>query len=164
MNAAFEPLAAHALALVLTGLAIAAAVGALMARSLVAMVLCLAAVGALTASALLALSAGDAALAQALFAFALAPVILLAALLLSSRAAKARRHPPWLAIGAAIAAGAAVLWATSDMTPVGGAMPAPDGALAPWLAPLVFVAVAAAFGLLAYGERGALEHSRGLDE
>lgn len=157
-------LVAHVLALVLMGLAIAAAVGALMARSLVAMVLCVAAVGALSASALLALGAGDAALAQALFAFALAPVILLAALLLSARAAKARRSVPLLTIGAAVAAGVAVLWATADMGPAPAAVPAPDGALAPWLAPLVFVAVVSGFGLLAYGERGALEHPSGLDE
>jgi uncharacterized MnhB-related membrane protein len=142
---------------------IAAALGAASARSLYAMSMYLTAAGALAAAALLAHGAGDAALAQALVGIGLAPFLVLAALLLSSRAAKPRRGGrPWLSIVAACAVAGAVLWTLPDL----GA-PAParialvaDHPLAPWLAPLLLVLAAACVGLLGYGERGALERGQ----
>lgn len=160
-------LAAHGLALALTLLSMVAALSAFLTRSLVSMVMFLAVSAVAGGCAVLALGAGDAALAWVLTGFGLAPVVLLAVMLLSARVAKARRAPPVFAIAAALCAGAAMLWATAD---VGGTAPmtAPSGALAPWLAPwlapLVFVGVAMCVGLLGYGERGALQRRSGGDE
>ena len=84
------------LALAAAGSALIVGVAALMARSLFAMCMYLAAFGALAACATLALGGGDAALAVALLAGALAPGCVLAAIVLSARAAKARRGVPWL--------------------------------------------------------------------
>jgi uncharacterized MnhB-related membrane protein len=166
MSAALTSLGAQALALALTLGVIAAALGALTARSLYVMGVYLAAAGALAAVAMLALGAPDASLAQALFGFVLAPVILLAALLLSAQGAKPRRRGlPWLTIAAALAAGGVVLWAAPELAAATRGVEAPFvGALAPWLAPLVFVAAAACVGLLGYGERGALQRAPGRDE
>jgi|CXWL01.1.fsa_nt_gi hypothetical protein len=140
----------------------AAAIGAAMARSLFSLTMFVAAAGALAAAALVALGAGEAGLAQALFGLGLAPMVLLACLLLSTRAAKPRRHGmPWLTIAAALGAVGAAIWALPEL----GAIPAPpiramarfDLPLMASLAALVFVAVAGAASLLAYGERGALQ-------
>lgn len=152
-------LAAHGLALALTIGAAAAVIGALTARSLYAMCVQLIAAGACIAASMLTLGAGDGALAQALLGVALAPVVLLATMLLSARAAKPRRTGvPWLTFVAAAAAAVAILWMTPEL---GRAAPAAAqtqaGALAPWLAMLVFVAAATCVGLLGYGERGALQ-------
>ena len=152
-------LGAQALALLLTVGAFAGAVGAMTARSLYAMCVHLVVTGAYAAASMLALGAGDGALAQALLGVALTPVVLLAAMLLSARAAKPRRSGlPWLTLAAAAGAAVAVLWV---MPALGApAPPAPivqTGGLAPWLAALVFVSAAACVGLLGYGERGALQ-------
>lgn len=159
MSEALLTQAAHWLALALTLGAIAGALGAVTARSLYAMCVYLVVAGACAAASLLALGAGDAALAQALIGVALTPVLLLATILLSTRAAKPRHNGrPWLTLIAAIAAAGAVLLVTPELGPPPPvAAPAQSGALAPWLTALVFVAVAACVGLLGYGERGALQ-------
>lgn len=147
-------------ALVLTGAALAAAVSALLARSLFAMCIYLSATGALGAAAALALGAGDAGLAIALFAAVWTPLLLLAAMLLSARATKTvRRGVPWLSLLAAFAAVAAIFAVAPDLgAPV---VDRSDATLAvsAWLAPLLLVAAAACVGVLGYGERGALQRS-----
>lgn len=146
--------------------AIAAALGAATARSLVATSLFLSTAAALTAAALVALGAGDAALGVTLLGVGLAPVLLLGAMTLSTRAARKRKGaPPWIAIGAAMMAVSALVWAAIAPR---GSLAALDGvAMAPgvasWLAVLVFAVVAATLGLLGFGERGALERASRLD-
>jgi hypothetical protein len=134
-------------------LALGAAVAVLTARSLVSACVSLAALCACAAAAVLALGYGDAALALALLGVGVAPVMLLAGVLLSSRAVKPRRAP-WLSIAAAAAAGAAMLSAAPELD-CAKEIAAPREPSAA-LAALVFVAVAAAVALLGYGERGVL--------
>lgn len=162
MNASLFAAAEQWAALLLTLGVIAAALGAVTARSLFAMAMYLAAACALATAALLALTKPDAALVLALLGVGVAPFLLLAALLLSARAIKPRRGRPWLMLSAAGAVGAAVFWAIPDMA----AMPtriamrpdvAPHLPVAVLIAPLVFVAAIACLALLGFGERGALE-------
>jgi hypothetical protein len=154
----------HWMALALAVAALFVGVGALLARSLFAMCMYVAGAGALAASALVALGAGDAALAVALSGAAWAPLLLLAAMLLSSRAAKPmRRGAPWFSLIAGIAAAAAVMFVVPD---IGAAAVRRDGgesALGPWLAPLLLAAAAACVGMLGYGERGALQRHEELE-
>lgn len=150
--------ALHWLALGFACSAFVVGVAALMARSLFAMCMYLAATGVLAAAAVLALGAGDAGLTLALFAAAWAPLLLLAAMLLTARAAKAkRRGGAWFSLTAAALAAASMLWAAPDI----GAPSAPAaidlGAMSAWLAPLLLAATAACVGLLGYGERGPLQ-------
>lgn len=150
--------ALHWLALGFACAALVVGVAALMARSLFAMCMYLAATSVLVAAATLALGAGDAALTLALFAAAWAPLLLLAAMLLTARAARGkRRGGPWFSLTAAVLAAAAMLFAVPDI----GAPSAPAaidvGAMSAWLAPLLLAAAAACVGLLGYGERGALQ-------
>lgn len=145
---------------------LASAIGAAAARSLFSVSMFVAVAGALAAAALVAVGAGEAALTQALFGVGVAPVVLLASLLLSTRAAKPRRDGrPWLTIIAAVAATAAVLWVLPELGPAPTAAPTrPGGAfdlgVTAWLAVLGFTAVAGAVALLGYGERGALQRAR----
>lgn len=161
MDASIAP-ATDVIALALCACVLAAAIGAATARSLFSLSMFAAAAGALAAAALVAMGAGEAALPQALFGVGLAPVVLLACLLLSTRAAKPRRQGrPWLTITAAAAAAGAVLWAAPELG-VPASTPIRDAArfdlpLTASLAALMFVAVAGAVALLAYGERGALQ-------
>ncbi len=136
------------------------AVAALMARSLVAMCMYLAAAGVLAAAAMLALGAGDGALTLALFLAAWAPLLLLAAMLLTARATRAKRRGwPWFSLSAAIAAAAGVLFAVPDLGGAAAPAAANPGAIGAWLAPLLLAAAAACVGMLGYGERGALQHA-----
>jgi len=146
------------LALALMGVAIASAIGAIAARALFVTCMHVIAAGVCAAAATMLLRAGDGALAFALFAAAWAPVLLLAAMLLSARAVKsARQRLPWASIGGALAAAAALWWPLFELRGGGGAAASqPVAALGFWLAPLVFVAVATCLGALGYGERGAL--------
>jgi hypothetical protein len=147
------------LALALACAALAVATGAMLARSLFAMCMHLGAAGALTAAAVLGLGAGDVALPLALFAGAWAPVLLLAAMLLSARATRAaRRRAPWFSILAAAAAGAGLWFIVPDLGPTAAPPPsAPHSALGAWLAPLILASAGACVGLLGYGERGAFQ-------
>jgi hypothetical protein len=155
----------HWLALFLAGAAGAAALGAVLARSLFAMCLYLTVAGALSAACLLALNAGEGALALVLVAAAWAPILLLAAMLLSSRAAKPRQgRRRWLTLAGAGAVAGAAIWAVSDLGPA----IAPMGrdiatGLGFWLAPLLLVPAAGCIALLGYGERGALARDQGTD-
>jgi hypothetical protein len=148
----------HWLALGFTCAAFVIAIAALMARSLFAMCMYLAAAGVLGAAAMLALGAGDAGLAAALFLAAWAPLLLLAAMLLTARATKAkRRSGPWFSLAAALVTAGGVLAVVPELgdaaTPAAGGA----GAIGAWLAPLLLVAAAACVGLLGFGERGALQ-------
>lgn len=149
---------AHWVALVLIAAAIACACAAAMARSLFSMTAWLFAIAALASAALLALSAGDSALNLILLGVGFTPALILALLLLSTRAAKSRRRgAPWLTITAAAAAGAVVVMGALKLAPSAAPVAAPPGALAPWLVLLVFTGAIACVGLLGFGERGALE-------
>ncbi len=146
---------AHWLAAALLLAALGAGLGAALARSLFALCMCLTACAAFIASALALTGAGDSGLALALVGAAWAPLLLLAAMLLSARAVKTRKRArPWLSIAAVSATVLALLWAGSapglTQTMIGA-----DAQLGPWPALLMFVACAACVGLLGYGERGA---------
>lgn len=145
------------LALALLAGVVACALAAATARSLVALCVSLWAAAALATATLLTLGRSDAALAMALLAAGLAPVLLFGALLLSARAAKAnKRRPPFIAIAAALALVAALVWGLPDL-PVAPAPSAADPSALFFAAPLLLAAVAAVVGLLGFGERGALE-------
>lgn len=146
------------LALALMGIAIAAAIGALVARSLFVTSMHVVAAGVSAGAATALLRAGDGALAFAFVAAAWIPVMLLAAMLLSTRSAKAARgRLPWASLMGAIAAALALWWPLLELrgAPALSAQHS-IAALSFWLAPIVFVAVAACLGALGYGERGAL--------
>jgi hypothetical protein len=143
------------LALVLLIAAIAAALEAIMSRSLLAMCGHLTAAGALVATVVLLLRGGDGALAAALFAAAWAPINLLGAVLLSARAAKPWRSVrAWLSALAAAAAAMALLWPLSEMPAAASASTMATAGLGFWIAPVIAAAAAACVGLLGYGERG----------
>lgn len=156
-------LALDAIALALCVGVLAGAIGAATARSLFSASMFVGASGALAAAALAAMGTGEASLAQALFGVGIAPVLLLASLLLSTRAAKPRRQGrPWLTIAMACAAAGALVWAIPDLGPPVLALPRARAGVfelsaTAWLAVLVFVAAASAMALLGYGERGALQ-------
>lgn len=153
-------------ALALCAGVLAAALGALTARSLFSMAMFVAAAGAMAAAALAAQGAVDAALAQAFVGAALAPFVILACLLLSTRTTKPRRGGrPWLTMAGGAAVAAALIWLLPDISP----RPTPlamesHGTTMFWLAPLMFVAVAVTAALLGYGERGALQRLVERDE
>lgn len=141
-------------------MALAVAVAVLTARSLFSVAIGLAALSACMSGALASLGYGDGAVALALFGGAIAPVLFLAGVLLSSRAAKPRkRGAPWLSIIAGGLAAAAMVW-TAPSLGAGEAIATGHGGAPIALAALVFVAVAACVALLGYGERGVLGGAR----
>lgn len=145
------------LALVLLLGAVAAALEAITARSLLAMCGHLAAAGALIAAVVLLLGGGDGALAAALFAAVWAPVMLLGAVLLSTRAVKPLpRRRSWLSMIAAAGAAGVLLWSLTELpaAPAGEHADATLG-IGFWIAPVILAAAAVCAGLLGYGERGA---------
>jgi hypothetical protein len=109
---------------------------------------------ACAAVALVAVGAGEGALALALFGGALAPAMMLAAVLLSARNAKALKNGPiWLSAIAALVAGAAILWAAPELAAAPPAQPLASAA-APWIAAVIFAATLGVVALLGFGERG----------
>lgn len=151
------------LALALLGVALASAIGALVARALFVTCMHVVTAGVSVAAAVLLLQAGEGGVALALFAAAWAPVLLLAVTLLSARAARAeKRALPIVGVAAAVLAACGLWWSLAELTTV-----APTGiphvfqGLAFWLAPIMLVAGAGCVGVLGYGERGAL--TRGPD-
>lgn len=146
------------IALALLGVAIASAIGALAARSLFVTCMHMISAGVCTAATTMLLRGGDGAVAFALFAAAWAPVLLLAAMLLSARSAKtAARGVPWAGLFGALGAAIALWWPLLELRGVRAeASSEPVAALGFWLAPVVFAAVVASLGALGYGERGAL--------
>lgn len=148
----------HILALIFLAGALACALAAAMSRSLFAMCMSLASAHACAAVALLALDASDAALTVALFGAGLAPVLILAGVLLSARASKAyKRGPVLVAAVTAAAAGVAIVWASPELQAVAAPVAISHGAVGPWIAVLLFVAAIGCVGLLGYGERGSFE-------
>jgi hypothetical protein len=151
------------LVLVLTLLLAGVAIAVLRARSLFVMCVGLAAAAALAAAAMLAGGVGDGALALIVFGVAIAPVWLLAAVLLSARAAKPGKRVLAItvlaaAIGGALATGfVAPEFALTERAAHAGASPAL------WLALIVFGAAIGAAGLVGYGERGAFQPRRGVE-
>lgn len=151
-------------ALALMAAALACACGAATARSLFAMCMYVAAAAALASATMLALGAGSAALGVALFGVGLAPVMVLAALLLSARAVKPKRRGlAWVTIAAAIAVAGAMLWASPELAHTRPAPIVPELNVSALLALLLFPAIAAVVALLGYGERGALERTLHLE-
>jgi hypothetical protein len=149
-----ETIIAQALAVVFALGAIGAALAALSLRSLFAMCVGLAGASACAAVALVGVGAGEGALALALFGGALAPAMMLAAVLLSARTAKALKNGPiWLSAIAALVAGAAILWAAPELAAAPPAQPLASAA-APWIAAVIFAATLGVVALLGFGERG----------
>lgn len=144
------------LTLALIGVALAAAVGALTSRSLFVMCVHVVTAGVSVAAAVLLTRAGDGGLALALFAAAWAPVLLMAAMLLSVRSAKGvQRGVPWLSVLGVVAAAAATWWPLLDLVqaaPV--AVENALGGLGFWLTPIMLAAGAACVGVIGYGDRG----------
>ena len=143
----------------LLGVAIATAIGAVLARSLFVTCVHVTVTGVAVAAAVLLLGADDGGVALALFAAAWAPVLLMAAMLLSVRATKAPqvRAFSWLSLLGAAAAAIAIWWPLLELA--AAAPVAIQGELAGlsfWLAPLLLVAGAGCVGVLGFGERGAL--------
>lgn len=132
------------------------AVAALRARSLFVTAACLAGVVALAAAAALLLGGGDGAVAMAAFGVALAPVIVMAGVLLSARTAKTTRGGLWISAVAVVAGVAAAVAIAPEL----GAGPTAAPSSAPislWLGVLMFVAATACVAVLGYGERGVLQ-------
>lgn len=149
------------LAVMLTAGAVAMAVAVLSARSLFVMSMALSATAGLTAGALLALYGGDAALSLVLAGSALAPIILLACVLLSARAAKAQqRGVLWISLGAVALAVAAVSAIAPEMLRAETPVRHLDQSANIWLAALMVTVATAVVALLGYDERGVLEPGR----
>lgn len=148
------------IALLLFAGALVAASAALLARALFATSMYFAAAGALAASGMALLANGVGAFAVAIIFVAWAPLLLLGAVLLTTRTTKGQRARPWLSVGAACAVGAAVLWVTPELgaaVTVREAEQAAPDFVGAWIAPLLLVAALTCVGLIGYGERGALQ-------
>jgi len=156
MSAAIAPV----LALVLLAGAALLALAALLSRSVLAACAQLAAAGALIAAMLALLGRGEGALVVALLAAGWAPVMLLGAMLLTSRINAAGARTPWFSIAAAAAASLALFWASVGWAPLlASAAAASTLSVGAWFAPLLLAVAAGCLGLLGHGERGALDHS-----
>lgn len=142
----------------LLGVAIATAIGAVLARSLFVTCVHVTVTGVAVAAAVLLLGADDGGVALALFAAAWAPVLLMAAMLLSVRATKTAqvRAFPWLSLLGAAAAAVAIWWPLLELAAAPAAIQGELAGLSFWLAPLLLVAGAGCVGVLGFGERGAL--------
>lgn len=150
------------MALALLAAALIAAIGAIGSRSLFATIMYLAAAGSAVAAMILLLGEGQGALATALIATAWAPVLLLAAVLLSARATKdARRGVPWISILIAAGVLAAIWWPLNELSAQTAAREEITIEVAFWLAPLVLATAAGVAAVLGYGERGALSNGDG---
>lgn len=156
-----NPAVSHAaewVALALLIGALACAWAAAMARSLFAAVILFAAFATLCAAALTAVATPEIAIIAALFGLGVAPLLLLAALLLSARVAKPRPHGrPWAMLAATVIAGGVLGWSLWGLAPTRAAVNGDSGpGVAIWAAALMFAAAFTAVGLLGYGERGVL--------
>lgn len=145
-------------ALGLLAAAIVAAFGAIAARSLFVTAMHLVAAGASVAAMVLVLGGGEGSLATALFAAAWAPVLLMAAMLLSARATRqARGRVPWLSMLGALVVAGAVWWPLAELAPMSAQAERHAAVgLGFWIAPILLAAATACLGLLGYGERGAI--------
>ncbi len=141
--------------------AAAAAVGALVARSLFALCLCLAAMCGSGAAAVLAFGYGDGATLLALFGVAFAPVVVMGGVLLSARSVNHRTdRAVWLSLLVAALTAVLLLWAGPELIAAPRRMVASN--FEPlWLVVISFVTAIACVGLLGHGERGVLEREEG---
>jgi hypothetical protein len=142
-------------------IAIAVAIAVVNSRSLFVMSVAIAATSALAAAAVLALRGGDGALAVAAFGVGLAPIILLAGVLLSARVTKAPARG--VAMLSAIGVAGAVIVVLHVAQDLPNAHAQSTGSGDPpgiWLAALLFVVAIGCAALLGYGERGVLEPRR----
>jgi len=153
------------LAVVLACATLAVALAALAARSLFVLCMQLAAAGALGAAAVLALRAGDAALLLALFVAVWAPILMLAAMLLTSRTLRPGKGGTlWFSLAAAAGVVAVLLLVLPELgTPLPASQEA-KGRVSVLLAPLLLAAAAASIGLLGFGERGVLDQRPGASQ
>ncbi len=138
--------------------ALAALLGLVLNRSLLAVHACLIALTAFCAIGLAAFARSGAAIALGALGVGLAPVIALNVLSLTSRSAERRAGAgSWFVIGLLSLAGLGAVAAIAGVDlDVAGATPAAfSSQAAAWIAVLVGGAAMSAFGLLAHGERGA---------
>ncbi len=137
---------------------VVAAVAALLARSLFVTSICVCVAGAMASVVLVLLGAGPGALTLALVVGAWGPLLLLSAMLLSTRTAKGLARRPWFSIFAATAAACSLAWVGAAAGPPAATMSAPAGAeIAYWLTLLALILAATCVSLLGLGERGVLE-------
>lgn len=149
------------LAAVFVLVAIAAAIAVVNARSLFVMSVAIAATSAVAAAAVLALRGGDGALALAAVGVGLAPVVLLAGVLLSARVTKAPARGVAVLSAFGVAGAVAVaLYVAQDLPHARPQAIASGDAASVWLAALVFVVAIGCAAILGYGERGVLERQR----
>jgi hypothetical protein len=147
----------HWLALSLLGVAVASSFGAIVARSLFVTAMHLIGAAVSVAAIVLLLGAGEGALGAALLAAAWAPVLLLAAMLLSTRAAKlAHAGAALLGWVSAALALPLVWWPLSELGVRAQTTATATIGMSFWIAPLLLVLAAVCLALLAYGERGAM--------
>ena len=146
-------------ALVLLAGAMAASVGALASRSLFVMCMHLTAAGASAAAIIALLGSGGAALAAGLVTVGWTPLLLMSAMLLTTRTAKPGRSGwAWLSAIAALGVLAAVWWPLGELAE--SRVPLLETpAFAFWLGILLFVTATGCVALLGLGERGALGQS-----
>jgi peptidoglycan/LPS O-acetylase OafA/YrhL len=159
MSAIVVQQATQVLAVALIFGAVVAALGALAARSMIAMCVRVGATAALAAAAAVALGYGATGLTLVLFGAGLAPVMLMGGVLLSAQAAKKRRRS-WIGLAAGALVVGAIAWASPELLARLPAHLTPVQLPGLWLAVLVFVAAATCAALLGYGERGILEQRR----
>lgn len=149
------------LAAVLVFVAIATAIAVVNARSLFVMSVSIAATTAVAAAAVLALRGGDGALALAAFGVGLAPIILLAGVLLSARVTKAPARGVALLSAIGVAGAVTVVLYVAQDLPNARTQPIESGdAPSLWLGALMFVVAIGCAGVLGYGERGVLDQPR----
>ncbi len=148
--------------LVLALTALVAFALAALARTLFVSVTAVTAGGACIAASFFVRGGGDAGLAVAVLLAAWAPVMLLGAMLLTGRVAKATprvRAAPILACAVVVLAAIGVpAVELAGTTP--SRLSAVANSAAGWLACLMLVAALGCLGLLGYGERGALSGAR----
>lgn len=152
----FAHAAAQWFGLALIVFAAVSALGALAARSAFAMIMYLVVTAAFATAALAALGAGEAGLGLALAGVAIAPFLLLGAVLLSARASK-RSAFPWASTAIGAAALLPIGWTLADLRGAPALTEQSAGVSGLWLALIVFVAAAACVGLLGFGERGIMQ-------
>ncbi|MEZ5996001.1 MAG: hypothetical protein R3C25_09615 [Hyphomonadaceae bacterium] len=135
----------------------AACFGLAVARSLLGATIYLFIAGAAASVAVGLLGKGAAATMLAVVACGWAIVLLLAAMLLTTRLARTsqRRSAPWATLALGIVLLGVLCFPLRELQAAMGVRETPQY-FVPWLAPLLLVAVAGCLALLGFGERGVL--------